>query len=265
MESLSVALPEGSVDVVRLPGDESIAPLVFLHEGLGSIGLWRGFPADVAAATGRVAIVYSRLGYGRSDPWPGKRRPDYMHREALESLPALLDSLAVSDPVLVGHSDGASIALIYAGMSNRPVTGLVLLAPHVFVEPESIAGIAEAREAYATTDLPARMARHHDDADATFWQWNDVWLSPEFRDWNIEDALPAIETPVLVVQGTVDQYGTVAQVEAIERGAAGRVERLVLEGCGHAPHLECGAVTLHAVTHFVRSLADRFDDGKGSA
>lgn len=262
---MSVALREGSVDVVRLPGDESKAPLVFLHEGLGSIGLWRQFPADVAAATGRGAIVYSRLGYGRSDPSPGPRRPDYMHREALESLPALLDALDVMNPVLIGHSDGASIALIYAGKSGRPVTGLVLLAPHVFTEPESIVGIADARDAYLTTDLSERMARHHDDADATFWQWNDVWLSPEFRAWNIEDVLPTIEAPVLVVQGTNDQYGTVAQVEAIERGLSGRVETLVLEGCGHAPHLEDGTVTLQSVTHFVRSLADRSDDGKGFA
>ncbi len=265
VESVSVALREGGLEVVRLPGDESVAPLVFLHEGLGSIGLWRQFPAEVAAATGRVAVVYSRLGYGHSDPWPGKKGPDYMHREALESLPALLDALAVTDPVLIGHSDGASIALIYAGMAGRPVTGLVLLAPHVFVEPESIVGIADAREAYLTTDLSERMARHHDEPDATFWQWNDVWLSPEFRDWNIEDVLPAIEAPVLVVQGTSDQYGTVAQVEAIERGVTGHVEALVLDGCGHAPHLECGAVTLDAVTHFVRSLADRSDDERGSA
>jgi pimeloyl-ACP methyl ester carboxylesterase len=188
-----------------------------------------------------------------------------MHREALESLPALLDALAVSDPVLIGHSDGASIALLYAGMSGRPVTGLVLLAPHVFVEPESITGVADARDAYLKTDLAERMARHHDDAGAAFWQWNDVWLSPEFRDWNIEGVLPAIEAPVLVVQGTADPYGTVAQVEAIERGVTGRFEALVLEGCGHAPHLEDGDRTLRAVTHFVRSLADEPEDGEGVA
>ena len=258
---MRVALRDGSVDVAVIAGDQSLAALVFLHEGLGSIDLWRGFPEEVAAGTGRTAIVYSRLGYGRSDPWPGPRGPDYMHREALESLPSLLDSLAVSRAVLVGHSDGASIALIYAGTSGRPVSGLALLAPHVFVEPQSLEGVESARETFLTTDLPERMARHHEDAGATFWQWNDTWLSPDFRDWNIEDLLPAVDAPALVVQGTADPYGTLAQVDAIERSVTSRVERLVLDGCGHAPHIERRAETLEAVTHFVRSL----DDGEAAA
>ena len=248
---MRVALRGGEVDVVRIEGDEVLAPLVFLHEGLGSIGLWRDFPQSVARSTRRAATVYSRFGYGRSDPFPGPRGPDYMHREALDVLPELLDVLAVESPVLVGHSDGASIALIYAAQSGRRVSALVLLAPHVFVEEESIAGIEAARETFSTTDLRDRMAKHHDDASATFRQWNDVWRSPGFRSWNIADVLPSITVPILVVQGSADQYGTVAQVDAIERGASGPVERVVLEGCGHSPHLERGSETLRAVTHFL--------------
>ena len=248
---MRVALRGGEVDVVRIEGDDVLAPLVFLHEGLGSIGLWRDFPQSVAHSTRRAATVYSRFGYGRSDPFPWPSGPDYMHREALEALPQLLDVLAIDEPVLVGHSDGASIALIYAGQSGRRVSALVLLAPHVFVEEESIAGIEAARETFSTTDLPDRMAKHHDDAEATFRQWNDVWRSPAFRSWNIEDVLRSIAVPILVVQGSADEYGTVAQVDAIERGASGPVERLVLEGCGHSPHLECGPETLRVVTHFL--------------
>jgi pimeloyl-ACP methyl ester carboxylesterase len=249
-----VALRGGAVEVVRIDGDSALPPLVFLHEGLGSLALWREFPAVVAQACGRPAIVYSRLGYGRSDPWPGEREPGYMHREALESLPELLDALDVHDPVLVGHSDGASIALIHAGRSGRSVSGLVVLAPHVFVEPISIDGVRAAREAFLTTDLPERMGKHHNDAEATFWKWNDIWRSPEFGAWNIEDVLPSISVKVLVVQGTADQYGTVRQVDAIERGVNGPVARLLLAGCGHAPQFDRGPETLEAVTHFVSSL-----------
>ncbi len=248
---MRVALRGGEVDVTRIGGDEGLAPLVFLHEGLGSIGLWRDFPQSVADSTRRAATIYSRFGYGRSDPFPWPRGPDYMHREALEALPELLEALDIDDPVLVGHSDGASIALIYAGQSGRRVAALVLLAPHVFVEEESIAGIEAARETFSTTDLRDRMAKHHDDAEATFRRWNDTWRSPEFRDWNIEDVLPGISVPILVVQGSADRYGTVAQVDAIERGASGVVERVVLDGCGHSPHLENGPETLRAVTHFL--------------
>ena len=248
---MRVALRGGEVDVVRIDGDETLPSLVFLHEGLGSIGLWRDFPQSVARSTARAATVYSRFGYGWSDPFPWPRGPDYMHREALEALPELLDSLAVDAPVLVGHSDGASIALIYAGQSGRRVSALVLLAPHVFVEDMSIAGIEAALATFSTTDLRERMAKHHDDAEATFRQWNDVWLSPAFRGWNIEDVLPGITVPILVIQGTADQYGSLAQVDAIERGVTGAVERVVLEGCGHSPHLERGPETLRAVTHFL--------------
>src|SRR5688572_5374031 len=191
----------GAVDYVRLHATNldrrhrAGPPLVFLHEGLGSIALWRRFPEEVVTATGRSGLVYDRHGHGRSAVVSARRAPRYMHDEALEVLPELLDRLRIHDPVLVGHSDGASIAMIYAGARLGPVAGLVLLAPHVFVEDRSIEGIEAARRAYLTTDLPRRMAKYHVDADATFWGWNDVWLSPEFRAWNLEEFLPPIECP----------------------------------------------------------------------
>jgi pimeloyl-ACP methyl ester carboxylesterase len=212
-------------------------PLVFLHEGLGSIEQWRDFPADVRAAAGEPAtLVFSRPGYGHSTvkppPWP----VGYMHREALAVLPAVLARLGLERPILVGHSDGASIALIHAG-AGHSVAGVVAIAPHVFVEDRSVAGIEAARLAFEEGGLRARLARYHDDVDATFWGWNRVWLSPQFRAWNIEAGLPPITAPVLVVQGEADAYGTLAQVRAIERGAGGRVESLLVAGGGHVLHL----------------------------
>jgi len=223
--------------------------LVFLHEGLGSVGLWRTFPERLAAATGRRALLYSRAGHGFSDVPGEPRTPRFMHDEALEVLPALLAEAGIEDPVLVGHSDGASIALIHA--AAHPVRGLVLLAPHVFVEDLSVASIAEAREAFETTDLRERMARHHRDAEATFRLWNDIWLAPAFRSWNIEAVLADVTAPALVIQGEHDQYGTLAQVDAIERGIGGDVTRVVLDA-RHAPHLEAPEETLKAATEFLR-------------
>jgi pimeloyl-ACP methyl ester carboxylesterase len=238
------------LDYSEISGDPGRPALVFLHEGLGSVGLWRDFPARVAAATGRRAFVYSRFGHGASDSLEEPRTPRFMHEEALETLPAVLDRLDLHEPVLIGHSDGASIALIHAGTAGRPVSGLALLAPHVFVEETSITGIEAARQAFAETDLAARMRRHHRDAEATFRAWNEAWLAPEFRAWNIEDVLGGVACPVLVVQGTQDPYGTIAQVDAIERGVRGPFRRLVLD-VGHAPHLEAPEDTLAAVTEFV--------------
>jgi pimeloyl-ACP methyl ester carboxylesterase len=222
--------------------------LVFLHEGLGSVALWREFPERLAAATGRRALLYSRAGHGQSDVPAQPRTPRFMHDEALDVLPGVLRDAGIARPVLVGHSDGASIALIHA--SRHPVAGLVLLAPHVFVEDVSVASIAEARETFATTDLRERMARYHRDPEATFRLWNDIWLAPEFRDWNIEDVLPAVTAPALLIQGEHDQYGTLAQVEAVRRGVRGDAELVVL-GCRHAPHLEAPEETLAAAVRFV--------------
>jgi pimeloyl-ACP methyl ester carboxylesterase len=235
-----------------IDGDPDRPALVFLHEGLGSVALWRDFPARVAEASGRRVLVYSRFGHGASDPPDTPRTPRFMHDEALDVLPALLERFDLRDPILVGHSDGGSIALIHAGRVPG-VSALVLLAPHVFVEDESIAGITAAKQAYEHGDLARRMERHHRDAAVTFRGWNDVWLSPEFRDWNIEDVLGAITCPVLLVQGRADQYGTLAQVAAIERGIPGAVETVVLD-CKHVPHAERPDETLAAVTRFLASL-----------
>jgi pimeloyl-ACP methyl ester carboxylesterase len=237
---------------LRVDGDPATPPLVFLHEGLGSARLWRDVPDRFAAATGRIAYVYSRYGYGDSDVWSEPRRPDYMHQEALVVLPAVLGGLGVTRAVLVGHSDGGSIALIATGAGAVDASGLVLLAPHVFVEEVSVAGIAAARVAYETTDLPDRLSRHHRDARATFFGWNDVWLSPEFRSWNIEEYVSGVRAPILCIQGDADQYGTQAQIDAI-RARARTVETLTLH-CGHAPHLEQPNEVQAAVTAFVEQL-----------
>jgi pimeloyl-ACP methyl ester carboxylesterase len=222
--------------------------LVFLHEGLGSVALWRDFPDELARTTGRRTLIYSRAGHGNSSLPDEPRTPRFMHDEALEVLPALLRQHGIEKPVLVGHSDGGSIALIHA--SRHPVTKLVLLAPHVFVEDLSVASIAEARETFETTDLRDRMARYHRDAEATFRLWNDIWLAPEFRDWNIEDVLGAITAPVLAIQGEHDQYGTLAQIDAIENGVSGPFERVLLDA-RHAPHLEAPEETLEAAAEFI--------------
>jgi pimeloyl-ACP methyl ester carboxylesterase len=223
--------------------------LVFLHEGLGSLALWRGFPARLAEATGRRALVYSRVGHGFSDVPDASRTPRFMHAEALDVLPELLYRAGIRKPVLVGHSDGGSIALIYA--SAHPVSGLVLLAPHVFVEDVTVASIEEARETFETTSLGERMARYHRDPERTFRLWNDIWLAPEFRAWNIEDVLAGVTAPTLLIQGEHDPYGTLAQVDAIERGLSGPVRRRVLD-CRHAPHLEAPEDTLAAAVEFLR-------------
>ncbi|HEY5664917.1 MAG TPA: alpha/beta hydrolase [Ilumatobacter sp.] len=248
----TIELTGGAVEYERSPGTSPV--LVFLHEGLGSIGLWRGVPGEVAAAAGGAAtLVYSRHGHGASARAAMPRPVGYMHHEADVVLPELLDALGIDAPVLVGHSDGASIALLYAGAGHR-VAGLVCIAPHVFVEPESVAGIEAAKVAFDTTDLRERMARHHDDPDHVFTGWNDVWRSAAFRAWNIEDRLGAISAPVLAVQGADDQYGTLAQLDAIAAGVGGRCERLVLDAVGHAPHLEARPAVVAAIAAFVRRL-----------
>jgi pimeloyl-ACP methyl ester carboxylesterase len=231
--------------------------LVFLHEGLGSVSAWRDFPARVAAATGMGALVYSRLGYGGSDGVTLPRPLSYMHDEALSVLPELLDVAGVGACVLVGHSDGGSIALIFAGSGlpqSERLLSLVLEAPHVFVEGVSVKSIAVARESYETGDLRSRLARQHGaNVDGAFRGWNDAWLDPAFLRWNIQEYLPRVRVPSLVIQGADDAYGTLAQVDAIERGSGGPVTRLVLPGCGHAPHRDRPEEVVAAVAAFLAS------------
>jgi pimeloyl-ACP methyl ester carboxylesterase len=250
-----VTVRDQRLDYELIAARDAAAPtLILLHEGLGSIGQWRDFPTRLAAATGCAALVYSRLGYGRSAPLEQKRRVDYMHVEALEVLPALRDVLAIADPILVGHSDGASIALIHAGAPRWQVRALILEAPHVFVEDVSVASIAAAKTAYETTDLRARLARYHDDVDGAFRGWNDIWLDPAFRAWNIEDCLPRIACPTLVIQGADDEYGTIAQLDAIATQIGGPVETLLLPDCKHSPHRDQAEAALAAMARFVATL-----------
>jgi pimeloyl-ACP methyl ester carboxylesterase len=245
-------LGHGRLEVLDLPGD---APaVVLLHEGLGSVRLWREFPAALAEATGTRVVAFSRFGHGDSDPPPRPRTPRFMHEEALDVLPAVLRAVGVDEPVLVGHSDGASIALIHA--AAHPVRGVVAIAPHVFVEEMCLAEIREAKRAFEADGLRARMARHHRDPDAAFHGWNDVWLHPDFPDWDITDVLADIRCPLLLIQGEHDQYGTMAQLDAIEAGVSAPVER-IHPPARHAPHLEAPDETLAATASFVRRFGDR--------
>jgi pimeloyl-ACP methyl ester carboxylesterase len=227
--------------------------LIFLHEGLGSVGLWRDFPNAVARATGCPAIAYSRQGYGKSDPIPLPRPLSFMHDEARRVLPALLEAARIDDAILIGHSDGASISLIYAGENGRHLRGLVLLAPHVFVEPVCVAAIARTRESYRSAGLREKLMRHHGtNVDCAFYGWADSWLDPEFLKWNLEEFLAGIEVPTLVIQGKDDEYGTLAQVERVCAGISGPCERLVLSDCGHSPQRDRPEATLDAIAGFVR-------------
>jgi len=237
-------------------GEERGQPaLVFLHEGLGSIRQWRDFPARVAAATGARALVYDRYGYGQSDVLQEPRRTvQFMHQEGLESLPALLSALEIQEPILVGHSDGASIALIHAGAGHE-VRGVVAMAPHVFIEPICLSSIAKASQTFESTDLPQRLGRYHRDARKTFYGWADVWLDPQFKGWDIrDDYLPKVSCPVLAIQGHDDEYGTMAQLDEIARRVAGRCELLKLEQCGHSPFRDQPEQTLQAISVFVKEL-----------
>jgi pimeloyl-ACP methyl ester carboxylesterase len=243
------------IEVRTIAGDPGRPSLVFLHEGLGSVAMWRGFPARVAEVTGCPALVYSRYGYGGSDLLEASFAVDYMHREAEETLPELLSTLGVERPILIGHSDGASIALIYAGSHVDAVRGLVALAPHVFVEDISVRNIEEAKVAFETTDMQKKLARYHTDARRTFYGWNDIWLHPDFRQWNIEAYLPRIRCPVLAVQGVDDEYGTMAQIETIAARVAGPCELVKIEACGHRLHRDQHDATLEVIARFVAQIA----------
>jgi pimeloyl-ACP methyl ester carboxylesterase len=242
------------LEIERIAGRAPV--LVFLHEGLGCVARWRDFPRAVAAATGHAAIVYSRRGYGQSDaaaqPWP----LGFMHDEARGDLPELLAREGVDDAVLIGHSDGASIALVYAGEIGRGVRGVVAMAPHVFVEDVTVRAIAALREQYAdpATEVRSKLGKHHADVDGTFYGWADAWLAPAFRRWDLTGFLPGVSVPVLVIQGEGDEYGTLAQVDAVCAGVAGPVERVILPACGHVPQRDRRVETLEAVARFVRGI-----------
>ncbi len=233
-----------------------VAPtLVLLHEGLGCAGMWGEFPDRLAAATGAGVFVYSRAGYGRSNPVQLPRPLRYMLDEAQKTLPELLGAIGFRRGLLVGHSDGASIATIYAGnIQDHRVRGLVLIAPHFFVEDVSIASIAEARAAYAATDLRAKLSRWHADVDNAFRGWNDAWLDPGFRAWDITEELSYIRVPILIVQGEQDQYGTARQIEVARAECYCPVETVLLPGARHAPHRDAPDATLATVAEFVNHV-----------
>ncbi len=239
------------------PGDEGRPVLVFLHEGLGSVAQWHDFPEQLCRRTGRQGLVYDRLGHGGSSPLQSPRTIEYLHDCALVELPQVLESLIPGRPfILVGHSDGGSISLIFAAKKPPLLLGVVAVAAHVFVEQCSIDGIKQAMAAFAQGKLHRALARRHGEkTEALFSAWADTWTSPRFVDWNIEDLLPAIEVPVMALQGRDDQYGTTAQVEAIVGKAGGPVTPLLLEDCGHAPHLDFPALTLDLVSCFVNRIS----------
>jgi pimeloyl-ACP methyl ester carboxylesterase len=236
-----------------------------LHEGLGSISHWKDFPYQLAKETGAGVFVYSRYGHGASDALEGPRSVSYMHHEAQVVLPDVLRQAGIRRPILLGHSDGASIAIIYAGTFPESPAGLILEAPHVFVEEISVMSIAQARSAYGESDLAQRLARHHANAESVFWGWNNIWLDPRFRAWNIESFLDPIRCPVLVLQGAQDEYGTLKQVEAIQAKIPS-ASVVILENCKHAPHRDQRDATLSAIRQFLRtfpSFADSIAESDG--
>ena len=249
------------------PRPEQAPTIVLLHEGLGCVGLWGDFPDKLAEATGAGVFVYSRAGYGQSSPVKLPRPLTFMHEEANDVLPRLLDAIGFRHGLLVGHSDGASIAAIYGGsVQDHRVRGLVLIAPHFFTEDMGIAEIARAREAYATTDLRQKLSRWHADVDNAFKGWNDAWLDPEFRKWDITEPLAYIRVPVLIVQGENDQYGTVKQIEVAQQECYCPVDVLLLPGAKHAPHREAPDATLRAIAEFsIRLLRDHREGATAGA
>jgi pimeloyl-ACP methyl ester carboxylesterase len=229
-------------------------PIVFLHEGLGSLAMWKEFPRQLCEAAGARGLVYSRPGYGRSTPRAAHERwgPDFMHRQAHEVLPALLDALQVRAPVwLFGHSDGGSIALLHAAAFPERVAGAIVVAPHIKVEEISVRSIAQAKIAYEQGDLKARLAKYHDDVDSAFYGWNDIWLDPAFRDWSIEREIASISCPLLAVQGLDDEYGTLEQIRGIARVLPMKTRLLELPACGHSPHRDQPQRVIEAVVAFM--------------
>ena len=229
--------------------------MVLLHEGLGCVALWRDFPKRLAEATGWGVFVYSRLGYGESDPVELPRPLDYMTEEALENLAPVLDAFSFERGVLFGHSDGGTIAAAYAGLVQDPrLMGIIAMAPHFFSEEMQLAEIARAKEAFETTGLKAKMSKYHRDLEATFYGWNDSWLHPDFEVCDEQAVLGGITVPVLALQGREDQYGTLTQIDVIERLCAGPVRKEVIENCRHSPQFDQPDAVILAVTSFIDSL-----------
>jgi len=231
-----------------------VAPtIVMLHEGLGSVALWKHFPQKLAARTGCRVLVYSRYGHGSSDKLMEKRPVTFMHHEGEVVLPELLDKLGIARPILLGHSDGGSISLIFAGKYLDRPRALILEAPHVFVEDLSVASITRAKVNYQTTDFPQKLGRYHAHVDETFWGWNNIWLDSEFRSWNIEEYLPAIRCPILCIQGEEDEYGTIEQVKAIQARVPS-TEVMMLPNCKHSPHRDQPDAALERMAEFVAAV-----------
>ena len=248
------------------PSPDSAPVIVMLHEGLGSAGLWGDFPEKLQAATGVGVFVYSRAGYGNSTAVKRPRPLDYMHVEALDVLPKLLAKIGFRRGLLLGHSDGASIAAIYAGSrQDHRVQGVVLIAPHFIVENISVASIVQIRNSYATTDLKEKLARWHKDVDNAFYGWNDAWLDPDFRQWDISEYLAYIRVPVAVLQGVDDQYGTMRQVEIAQEECYCPVDVTVIPGAGHQPHREAPGATLDAISEFANAVLHADDGSQGRA
>src|SRR5258708_920615 len=246
------------------PAPDDAPTIVMLHEGLGCAVLWGDFPDRLQAATGAGVLVYSRAGYGASSPTTLPRPLDYMHIEALEVLPKLLDAIGFRRGLLLGHSDGASIAAIYAGgVQDHRVQGVAMIAPHFVVEDISVASIAEIRTAYETTDLKSKLKRWHSDVDNAFYGWNDAWLNPKFRDWDISEYLAYIRVPVAILQGADDRYGTIRQIEIAREECYCPVDVTIMAGAGHSPHREAPGATLEAISEFAHAVLQVDEGSRG--
>ncbi len=258
-----LSLPDGRIEYRWNPpatdGSNDVA-LVLLHEGLGCVALWRNFPVELAKATGFGVFTYSRIGYGSSDPCSLPRSLTYMHHEGQEVLPRVLSHISADHIILIGHSDGASIAAIHAGSIPDPrLRGIVLMAPHIFAEQVSISAITDAKLAYETGKLRDGLERYHgDNVDCAFWGWNGAWLDPAFVQWDLSEFLPRIKVPVLFIQGREDQYGSLAQLDALNRGLPSRPISLVLDACRHSPHLDQPVQTQDAITGFIHGILSKW-------
>jgi len=237
------------------PPPQKAPTLVLLHEGLGCVALWRDFPSKLAAETGCGVLVYSRAGYGQSDPMPLPWPLDYMSRHACEILPEVLVQAGVTRFILIGHSDGATISAVFAGSMKDPgLMGVVLIAPHFFTEPEGLTAIAAARDMFQTGNLRGKLGKYHADVDCAFRGWCDSWLNPDFEAWSVVDALKGVSVPILAVQGTADPYGTMAQIDVIVERCPNLAQRCVVPDIGHAPHLEAPNDVKSAISEFVGGL-----------